>query len=188
MAKAVTSEASLYDRQLLPVSEIATRLLPAWKRLGAESVFFCGPCVREDRNGDLRWGDKQVGSRSLQPQNNRNKQKGNIHLKALTAIIFALVAVLAAVGCQTEEDRQRSRTTSSSSFSSSRSSSTVLSRSQADAALVVMYMNCSDRISVEAQGSCVIDAIWDDCRYHFEGSKVSQCANEMRDAARRASK
>ena len=58
MAKAVTTEASLDDRQLLSVSEIATRLLPAWKRLGAESVFFCGPYVREDRNGDLRWGDK----------------------------------------------------------------------------------------------------------------------------------
>lgn len=58
MAKAVTTEASLDDRELLPVSEIATRLLPAWKRLGAESVFFCGPYVREDRNGDLRWGDK----------------------------------------------------------------------------------------------------------------------------------
>ena len=49
---------SLDERELLPVSEIATRLLPAWKRLGAESVFFCGPYVREDRNGDLRWGDK----------------------------------------------------------------------------------------------------------------------------------
>ena len=58
MAKAVTTEASLDDRQLLSVSEIATRLLPAWKQLGAESVFFCGPYVREDRNGDLRWGDK----------------------------------------------------------------------------------------------------------------------------------
>lgn len=58
MAKAVTTEASLDDRELLPVSEIATRLLPAWKQLGAESVFFCGPYVREDRNGDLRWGDK----------------------------------------------------------------------------------------------------------------------------------
>ena len=58
MAKAVTTEVSLDERELLPVSEIAARLLPAWKRLGAESVFFCGPYVREDRNGDLRWGDK----------------------------------------------------------------------------------------------------------------------------------
>lgn len=58
MAKAVTTEASLDDRELLPVSQMATRLLPAWKKLGAESVFFCGPYVREDRNGDLRWGDK----------------------------------------------------------------------------------------------------------------------------------
>ena len=58
MAKAVANEMSLDERELLPVSEIATRLLPAWKRLGAESVFFCGPYVREDRNGDLRWGDK----------------------------------------------------------------------------------------------------------------------------------
>ena len=58
MAKEVANEMSLDERELLPVSEIATRLLPAWKRLGAESVFFCGPYVREDRNGDLRWGDK----------------------------------------------------------------------------------------------------------------------------------
>ena len=58
MAKAVANEVSLDERELLSVSEIATRLLPAWKRLGAESVFFCGPYVREDRNGDLRWGDK----------------------------------------------------------------------------------------------------------------------------------
>ena len=58
MAKAVTTEVSLDERELLPVSQIAARLLPAWKRLGAESVFFCGPYVREDRNGDLRWGDK----------------------------------------------------------------------------------------------------------------------------------
>ena len=58
MAKAVANEVSFDERELLSVSEIATRLLPAWKRLGAESVFFCGPYVREDRNGDLRWGDK----------------------------------------------------------------------------------------------------------------------------------
>ena len=58
MAKAVANEVSLDERELLSVSEIATRLLPVWKRLGAESVFFCGPYVREDRNGDLRWGDK----------------------------------------------------------------------------------------------------------------------------------
>lgn len=58
MAKAVANEVPLDERELLPVSEIATRLLPAWERLGAESVFLCGPYVREDRNGDLRWGDK----------------------------------------------------------------------------------------------------------------------------------
>ena len=58
MAEAVTTEASLDDRELLPLSQMATRLLPAWKKLGAKSVFFCGPYVREDRNGDLRWGDK----------------------------------------------------------------------------------------------------------------------------------
>lgn len=58
VSQLLASEMSLDERELLPVSEIATRLLPAWKRLGAESVFFCGPYVREDRNGDLRWGDK----------------------------------------------------------------------------------------------------------------------------------